>query len=286
MTLAALLSLTLAAGPAARATDAPRAPRAAPRLLAPAGHPTSEVTPCGSCHTTDGWLVVKFDHGKTGFPLRGQHAKTSCKQCHPADFDAPVPAGCRACHRDPHGGELGARCEGCHDEQGWASRFGADAHRRTAFPLVGAHAALPCEQCHAAAADRRFSREVVECVACHQREYDATRLASLDHARLGFSTDCRQCHLAWAFRPARFPAHDTCYQISAGPHAAVRCANCHSALPTVQQFGACNSGTAACSSCHSHLCVDMDRLHAAKAVAGYQCKDRKCYECHRLDRVP
>jgi len=293
VTLSALLLLAVAAGPGARATDVPRAaPKAearaapAPKLVPPVSHPTSDTTPCGSCHSTEGWTVVKFDHDKTGFPLKGQHARTSCKQCHPVDFDAAVPASCRSRHRDAHGGELGARCEGCHDENGWASRFNADSHRRTAFPLVGAHAALPCEQCHYAAADRRFSRNVVECVACHQREYDSTRVLSLDHARLGFSTDCRGCHLAWRFRPARFPGHDVCYLLSSGPHAGLGCRSCHTnGVPMVATFGACNSGSAVCTTCH--VCPDMDRIHAAKAVAGYVCgKESKCYECHRFERAP
>jgi hypothetical protein len=51
-------------------------------------------TRCDKCHATEGWSDVSFAHQRTGFPLRGQHARTSCKGCHPASFTAPVPRSC------------------------------------------------------------------------------------------------------------------------------------------------------------------------------------------------
>ncbi len=278
MTGALLLAAVLAAAP--KAADAPRVKALAPAARAHAG----EETACGACHTTEGWTVVKFDHARTGFPLRGQHVRAGCKACHPVDFERALPTSCRGCHRDAHAGELGARCEACHDEGSWRSRYSADAHRRAAFPLVGAHAQLPCEECHAAAADRRFSRSVAECFACHQRDYQRTALGALDHERLGFPTDCRQCHGMWVFRPGRFPGHDLCFQLGGGPHAGVACLTCHTGVPPVTALGACATNTAACSGCHVHRCAEMDQKHAEEGVPGYQCKDRKCWECHRFSR--
>ncbi len=40
------------------------------------------VTDCNRCHVTESWFPKKFDHGKTKFPLEGQHAKIDCKACH------------------------------------------------------------------------------------------------------------------------------------------------------------------------------------------------------------
>ena len=42
--------------------------------------------PCINCHTTADWKVIqgkiKFDHGQTGFPLRGRHSTVACRDCH------------------------------------------------------------------------------------------------------------------------------------------------------------------------------------------------------------
>ena len=64
---------------------------------------------------------------------------------------------CTECHRDPHegrfaagterGGERG--CITCHDSASFTTtRIDADAHAAYGFPLKGAHAAVPCFDCH------------------------------------------------------------------------------------------------------------------------------------------
>lgn len=295
------LALALAAAPRApresrAAAKEPKkaapadAPRAEPRsgslgLLTPApkkkGH-APQTTACAACHSTSSWSETRFNHEKTGFPLVGKHASTGCKACHPVDFQRSVPASCSGCHLDVHGGELGGRCEGCHDPQGWKSRFPADAHRFTGFPLVGRHAALPCGECHFTEAAGRYARAVSPCVACHQQDYDSTAGTSLDHAQSGFSTLCQQCHQAWTFRGARFPGHDACFVISSGDHAGLSCAQCHSGFPPGLTPGTCSTRTAICTSCHEHECARSDPQH--QGVLGYRCQDQRCAECHQQDR--
>jgi hypothetical protein len=295
-----LLSLVLAAGPKAAPPmrfdlDAPKQPAPAPSLVpkkskvaplvVPRAVVDADATNCGACHSTQGWTVVKFDHAKTGFPLKGEHAHVSCKACHPVDFERALPTTCRSCHSDAHSGELGGRCENCHEELSWSSvRFDADAHRRTAFPLIGAHAQLPCEECHFSAGDRRFSRDVVECSVCH----DPTRIvAVVDHANSGFSTDCRQCHLPWTFRGGQLPAHDACFPLSGGPHSRISCRDCHrlAAPPPVPLFTTCTSLAASCTGCHAHPCLQMAVVHQKKGVLGYQCADLLCAQCHSFKPV-
>lgn len=286
MRLALLAALALSAAPPAKAppADAPRAePVAGAPSLVPAKSPGhSGETPCAACHATSGWTDVKFAHDKTGFPLLGQHRAVRCKACHPLDFKQQVPPTCDGCHVDVHAGELGARCDGCHAPESWRSRFPADAHRRSAFPLVGRHAALPCAECHFTQGATRYARDAASCGACHQADYDRTRATGMDHAALAFPATCQGCHGPWRWTPAQFPQHSACFTLDGTEHARIPCGDCHTALPPGLQFGTCNTRTAACTNCHEHECARTDPIHAEKGVLGYQCRDRKCYECHRF----
>ena len=251
------------------------------RPLPPGAH--SGETKCGACHSTDGWGDVAFAHERTGFPLRGGHRRATCKQCHPGTFSRAVSHECSACHRDPHRSQLGARCGGCHDEDSWRSRYDADAHRRTGFPLSGRHAFLTCEQCHGDKLDRGFARPVSTCFDCHRGNYQRTGQgqAGLDHAAAGIPTTCEECHSPWRFTGAFFPAHERCFQIATGPHAGIRCLGCHTQPFTSVVVNACSTNTAGCTRCHR----DPETSARHTGVAGYAFQDRKCYECHRFARA-
>ncbi len=116
---------------------------------------------CTECHTTAGWKQVLgkgFDHDRTRYPLRGRHATVGCAKCHQEKGPKPAFARCTDCHRDEHGGKARRRpgwlaCERCHTVDGFRpSRFALADHDTTAYPLQGAHRAVPCGLCHAAAA--------------------------------------------------------------------------------------------------------------------------------------
>jgi hypothetical protein len=235
-------------------------------------------TRCDFCHSASAWTPVTFDHSRTGFPLEGRHLLASCRGCHGAsiNFREPVPTNCAACHRDVHTGEFGNRCASCHDARDWTSRFGPDAHRRTNFPLTGRHAAIPCEECHLDQRDRTFTRAVRDCFACHQLDYARTLGTALDHIRNGFGSDCKSCHFPTKFKDARLAAHEACFQLGGGPHRGIACFDCHTSLVSAVASGTCATNTADCMRCH--LCSRMTPRHST--VVGFQCKDRKCYECH------
>ena len=236
---------------------------------------------CSLCHTEDIWVESQYTaHDATALPLRGKHRETPCIGCHVTSFTDPMPSTCNACHHDAHAGEFGIYCASCHNEESWRTQFNADAHRRTGFPLVGRHAVIPCEECHSGARSRNFRGTTLECVDCHRRDYDNAGLKSVNHVASGLPTDCKTCHDAWRFSPGRFVGHDDCFQLSKGPHAILRCNECHKTLQGATISGACSTFTAACSACHTHACNITDGLH--QAVPGYQCQDRKCYECHRF----
>jgi hypothetical protein len=275
----------------------PDAPRAAPAaaaassglgLLTPAKRRHApQTTACASCHSTSSWTETKFNHARTGFPLEGKHAQARCKACHPVDFQRSVPASCAGCHLDLHAGELGGRCEGCHDPASWKSRFPADAHRFTGFPLVGRHAALPCGECHFTEAAGRFSRAASGCAACHQADYDNTAGSSLDHRALGFPDTCQGCHQGWTFKGARFPEHDGCFPITRGPHAEFSCGDCHQGpYPAALTLGTCSSRNVTCIGCHTgeHDCARSTQQHVG--VMGFSCQegqDLRCYGCHKMN---
>jgi hypothetical protein len=246
---------------------------------AAAQQPHGGQTRCDACHTTAGWSGVRFDHARTGFRLRGRHEGLACKACHTSgDLAATLPTDCASCHRDAHGGDLGQRCASCHDEQNWKSRFSAEAHRATGFPLTGRHAVLPCEECHRDVRDRAFTRGSVQCLSCHAKDLPRAAAHGVDHAASGFSTNCRECHGYFDWRRARFPAHDQCFELSGGPHFGIRCESCHTAVPQPAVMGSCNSNNAACTRCHTHNPTATARIH--RQVPGYAYQDRRCYECH------
>ncbi len=276
----ALLVVLLSATP-----DAPVESRPPKLLPAAKGHASQGMTRCAACHTTSTWSQVRFNHDKTGFPLKGKHARVDCRGCHSADFEQPVPRQCAACHRDAHTQDLGAHCEACHDETTWKSPFNADAHRRSNFPLVGGHAVIPCQECHVESRDRRFARPTVTCSMCHANDLVRTSGTAVDHVALGFTQDCQRCHGAFAFRPARFPDHDRCFLVSFGSHASLRCDECHATLTTAAMPGTCNTRSVKCAECHEHRCsttggmTETDRDH--QGVAGYQCSSQRCADCHQ-----
>lgn len=264
----------------------PAATRPAPsRPLMPSSH-AGAGSHCASCHSAASWSEVRFNHDPTGFPLRGRHARAICKACHVGPFTQTLPRQCVGCHEDAHGGDVGARCEGCHDETSWHSSFGIEGHRRSGFPLLGAHAAVPCLECHPDAREKRFARPAVQCASCHQAERQSARL---DHTRLGLTGPCQDCHGPTRFSPAAFPGHDACFFISGTSHAALRCNDCHQPeVPNTVTPGTCSTGNATCTGCHTHRCagpgssLPTDREH--QGVLGYQCADRLCFQCHQGTR--
>lgn len=248
---------------------------------------------CAECHGVEGWAPAQFDHARVGWQLQGRHAEARCGSCHGSDLSRPLSRDCSACHQDPHRGDLGQRCESCHDQapsgsavgagegnRPWASRYDADAHLASTFPLAGAHAAIACEECHSDTFGRGFVRAAGACLKCHADDYDSAAITSIDHVQAGFDQECQRCHVPSTFQGGRFEAHDACFYLSAGPHAAITCSGCHDSLQGATVSGRCDTQTARCTSCHEHSQDETDPEH--REVPGYEYKDQKCYECHKF----
>ena len=271
------------AGAAGSAAPVPGSGARADLSVRPAKAARSGETRCAQCHRAEAWDQVTFDHARTGFPLDGGHRAAGCRACHAdATFRAPLPRACSGCHQDVHAGRLGKRCDRCHQATSWAATtLDADAHRRSAFPLSGRHAFTPCDSCHGDKRDRGFTRPTRQCLACHEADWQRASAggAAVDHAAAGFPQACQSCHGAWRFSPASLPQHEACFSIRSGPHAGIRCVDCHTSLPPVDytQPFACTSDTANCIQCHS--CAEHD------PVPGFTCTNGRCYECHRFSEA-
>jgi len=255
---------------------------------------------CGDCHTPNGWEMAPgegrgggFDHARTGFPLVGRHAVTTCAACH-----APgrrVRQGCASCHRSPHQARLGQECQRCHSPRTWESARAIVLHQRTRLPLTGAHLLADCTQCHLRTGERQLSSPPPDCVACHEADVRSAAVHP-DHLGRGatepFPRDCSLCHRATAWSPAfanvdvapihtpltasgggagpgRAPGdHELRFPIRRGPHRGLDCASCH-ARPAVPQ-------DVRCTGCHAHAPGRLAAQHARPVPRAA----RACLSCH------
>ena len=220
-------------------------------------HKGGNGTDCERCHTTDSWKAVTFNHDKmTRFPLDGKHALAKCEACHvkPAD-QAKLPVECGSCHAkdDVHAGKLGADCARCHDTTGWKDKVRFD-HDLTRFPLLGKHAQVQCQDCHA---DRSFAAKGITCADCHADDHHK--------GALGTPSQCRDCHnavdwKAWSFN------HDTATRFTlTGAHKGLICAACHSKPENPAKLGT------RCVDCHRR-----DDIHHGDF-------GEECERCHVTD---
>jgi len=213
---------------------------------------------CERCHTLQGYKPSTFTlarHKETHFVLSGGHVAVPCGDCHKEQAYAegtPKPVvfyhwknlSCTTCHQDPHKGQFAKRmqqvradgtpigCEACHSTKSWKelSRFD---HSKTSFPLVGAHKATACIDCHKPpnmetkliAAD--FTAAPTKCEDCHED------IHGKQFAKNGV-TACVDCHNSAKWKPSLFD-HDkrTSFALQ-GLHKNVRCEGCHKEFRTVE----------------------------------------------------
>jgi len=76
---------------------------------------------CQDCHRPDRWLLVRFDHDRSEFPLRGRHFTTPCTMCHKNNQWVGVRTECVTCHARDRAGAVshppvgfGCGDMGCH----------------------------------------------------------------------------------------------------------------------------------------------------------------------------
>lgn len=236
--------------------------------------PELATTECRRCHTDHegrGAKIVHldpqlFDHGKTDFPLKGNHPQVRCVGCHkPEKKYRDAGSKCIDCHkeRDSHKGNLGEKCQDCHNESRWSeNRFD---HKKTKFQLEGDHEKVSCAGCHP---NQRWKDIATDCYSCHQ----------LNDAHGGlYGKKCEDCHspkraalppsLAgrekelsrWV--PAVYDHDKTKFPLKE-KHRDVACAACHIKPLFKEKLG--ND----CIGCHA-----QDDLHRGRY-------GKKCQDCH------
>lgn len=208
---------------------------------------------CETCHGEDRWKPAHFDHAKTDFPLRGSHQEADCELCHRGTlFQEEIDDRCISCHQadDVHKGQQGSDCSRCHDELGWSAKVAFD-HGLTAFPLLGLHASVSCEECHLTAAFKDADRQ---CAACHEAD---------DGHEGSLGPNCGECHNPNGWKWWRFD-HDqqTSFALH-GAHEDLQCGSCHR-TPTEGDVNLAQS----CHSCHAR-----DDAHSGQM-------GRRCDVCH------
>jgi hypothetical protein len=99
-------------------------------------------------------------------------------------------------------------------------------HRDSRFPLLGAHAAVPCDSCHSAAAGAspiaaraskaNFHFTALECAACHKDPHELSK-----------PRDCATCHSENTWRRIAAFDHSTTSFTLEGAHKSATCLACH-----------------------------------------------------------
>ncbi|MDZ7359382.1 MAG: hypothetical protein ONB46_01470 [candidate division KSB1 bacterium] len=229
---------------------------------------------CLTCHTINAWRPANFDHNRTQFPLTGAHLAVACDHCHVNNRFTGTPTDCFSCHQsdfqsttNPNhvAANFSQTCTSCHTTSAW--KPATFDHNKTRFPLLGAHTAAACAQCHV---NNRFAGTPRDCFSCHQADFQ--RPANPNHVTLNFSHDCTSCHTVNAWTPATFDHDGQYFRIYSGKHRGKwqTCATCH--------VNATNYKVFECILCHEHNQTKMDDKHRNKQ--GYQYNSQACYKCH------
>ncbi len=235
---------------------------------------------CQQCHDLNGYRPSTFTlarHQQTRFPLNGGHLATPCNECHKPKTallatSTSVKAvviyrfedrSCTACHQDPHQGQFRVRmlqasaggkpagCQACHSTGSWSDLQRFD-HASTRFPLLGAHRAVACMDCHKPPNLETRLRNVdfraapMRCEGCHQDIHGG------QFAKAGQPTACAGCHDSFRWRPSLFDHETRTAFPLKGAHRNVRCEACHKEV----------------------------QLVAGKQVLFYKPTPTRCVDCH------
>lgn len=217
-------------------------------------HKGSYGKKCKNCHTEKSWRSVIFNHDRdTKFNLNGLHKKLLCNDCHRSNLtDLKDIDECYDCHRssDVHNGEQGEQCEQCHSVEGWNKALSFD-HGLTAFPLMGQHAVVICEECHL---NKDYKNTADECKDCHKKD---------DTHEGRFGNSCALCHNPNDWNIWLFDHDENTDFVLDGAHQDLACDDCHTRSSDSEI-----RVSETCEGCHRN-----DDVHRGEF-------GRQCQRCH------
>src|SRR5229473_709856 len=234
--------------------------------------------PCENCHNAASWrpirAVPEFDHNKTKYPLRGMHEKVQCVQCHVKPIFTNVGKNCQDCHTDIHQRKMGTDCTQCHTVRGWNIAVQQVKDHQNRFPLLGAHAAVQCEDCHKSAAVGQYQGLSTACNSCHMRDFQQAK--SPDHVAGQFPQTCADCHSfdSWLGATVNHSAPPINFPLTNG-HANVPCLNCHVGSNFNLKIAATDCGNAGC-----HLTTWQQTANPKHSAAATVFPVAACSTCH------
>lgn len=195
-------------------------------------------------------LPAQLSPGPLSRPHASLEGSANCLKCHEPGRGVSAPK-CLDCHtslkqqvaarKGLHARPGHQKCETCHNEHhgkefalifwGKAGQSAFD-HRQTGFPLVGAHAAQGCRECHRPAfirnpqqlqtgkanPSRTFLGLSQACLSCHRDE----------HRKQFAANSCLSCHTMASWKQRTFDHAKTAFPLT-GSHQQVACASCHPA---------------------------------------------------------
>jgi hypothetical protein len=260
---------------------------------------------CTDCHAvTQPFRESSFDHDRTKFPLRGDHAKASCSRCHKSKDDKPSTT-CSSCHGDPHRERfLNVGCERCHEKGGTVSlKF--DHASLAKFALTGAHKNLTCRSCHRGSGPKQFEKfPSADCKSCHAHtkahngqfndkncldchSEGGSKQLVFDHQKdtrfaltgLHQELDCKKCHARGQYRTNKLACSD-CHQDSHRGQLGADCARCHATNTHFKGMSFDHDKVAQFPLTGEHEKVECNKCHPDRR---YDLPSSTCNSCHADD---
>lgn len=234
---------------------------------------------CFKCHSVESFQVVKgvsgFDHNKTDYKLEDKHLLVNCKACHKTKFTDPLKYRlCSDCHTDYHKRQfvkngISPDCSKCHTVKGFTQfSFTLDQHNMSAFPLQGAHLAIPCTDCHKKQPSWSFRGIGISCKDCHKDIHQNTIAAKYYP-----DANCKVCHSEERWNNVKFDHSKTDFLLT-GVHSQKSCRDCHYSQPLNGNKQPTFTGLSKnCSTCHADKHNKQFEKNGVTA----------CAECHNSD---
>lgn len=212
---------------------------------------------CRQCHSEESFQIVNgmknFDHNKTNYKLEDKHLIVKCESCHKTKFTDPLKHDrCTDCHTDYHNKQLVKNgvtpdCHDCHSVKGFTqASYTIEKHSAARFPLQGAHAAIPCFECHKKQEKWSFRQIGINCSDCHTDIHK-----SFIQPKYYPEENCSTCHDPEKWTKINFDHSKTDFKLT-GAHYDKECKSCHYKEDATgimkQKFSGLSQE---CASCHT-----------------------------------